>query len=420
MNNNNNVRAVSEFRETTNNTIYPIDTEGMFIAYYDCRKGNSRSYSAQQFEVHYEHNIIELCREIRAGVYTPNEFRAFVITKPDYREIFAAQFRHRVVLHWIALRLMPLVEKQLVYSVFNCRKGKGTLAAQLYAYNRIYEISEGYTKPCYLMKLDIKGFFMSIDRKMATDLVCRFVAERYTEADATTLLYLLRVSLMAEPENNCKRVGDLSLWNHIPKHKSLFTCGKGKGLPLGDSLTQIVSLLILDRMHHYIVDTLGLGMAAYADDTLIIANSREQLLNAVGPIRQMLASVGITLHPHKFYFQQSYRGVKFIGAVLMHGRHYASNRTVHNAFAKVRVYNARAGCKRYRRENIDALVASVNSYLGIMRHHATRKIRKRLVESIDRQWQKMLDIDRENYYKILPKKRYRQREQIRKKLRDYG
>lgn len=158
-------------------------------------------------------------------------------------------------------------------------------------------------------------------------------------------------------------------------------------------------------------------MAAYADDTLIIANSREQLLNAVEPIRQMLASVGITLHPHKFYFQQSYKGVKFIGAVSMHGRHYTSNRTVHNAFAKVRAFNARAKCKRYRRENIDALVASVNSYLGIMRHHATRKIRKRLVDSIDRQWQKMLDIDRENYYKVLPKKRYRQREQIRKKLR---
>ena len=94
MNNNNNVRAVSEFRETTDNTIYPIDTEGMFIAYFDCRKGNSRSYCAQQFEAHYEHNIIELCREIRAGLYTPLEFRAFVITKPDYREIFAAQFRH--------------------------------------------------------------------------------------------------------------------------------------------------------------------------------------------------------------------------------------------------------------------------------------------------------------------------------------
>lgn len=60
------------------------------------------------------------------------------------------------------------------------------------------------------MKLDIKGFFMSIDRKLATDLVCRFVAERYAEYDVTTLLYLLRVSLMAAPENNCKRVGDVS------------------------------------------------------------------------------------------------------------------------------------------------------------------------------------------------------------------
>ena len=95
----------------------------------------------------------------------------------------------------------------------------------------------------------------------------------------------------------------------------------------------------------------------------------------------------------------------------------ADNRTVRNAFAKIRAFNARAGCKRYRRDNIDALVASVNSYLGIMRHHASRKIRKRLVESIDPQWLKMLDIDRENYHKVLPQKRYRQREIIRRRLR---
>ena len=63
------------------------------------------------------------------------------------------------------------------------------------------------------------------------------------------------------------------------------------------------------------------------------------------------------------------------------------------------------------------LQLAYDSHDNIMRHHASRKIRKRLVESIDPQWLKMLDIDRENYHKVLPKKRYRQREIIRRRLR---
>lgn len=65
----------------------------------------------------------------------------------------------------------------------------------------------------------------------------------------------------------------------------------------------------------------------------------------------------------------------------------------------------------------DTEFSTLCTYLGIMRHHASRKIGKRLVESIDPQWLKMLDIDRENYHKVLPKKRYRQREKIRRRLR---
>ena len=412
----NDVRSVSEFQIKTMNTNYPISLESLFEAYNSCRKGNSRSLIAQRFEANYEHNLVELWREIASGNYKPKSFRAFVITKPDYREVFAAEFRHRVVLHWIALRLMPIVDRQLVECVFNGRKGKGTLAAQQYAYECIAEVSQNYQQPCYVMKLDIKGFFMSINREMAANIASEFVANNYHESDVDTLQYLLRVSLMAAPEQHCRRVGDIDLWQHIPHHKSLFTCGEGLGLPIGDSLTQIVSLLILDRVHHFIVDTLKLRMAAYADDTFICSESKSKLLASVEPIRTMLAGMGVTLHPHKFYLQPSIKGVKFIGAVLKHGRSYVSNRTVYNAFAKVRAYNARAGCKRYRRDNIDALVASVNSYLGIMRHHASYCIRRRLVRSIDPEWQKMLDIDK-GFKKVLPKKWYRKKEVIRRILR---
>lgn len=77
-NNNNCVRAVSEFRMITMNAVYNISLDELF-------------------EADYEHNLIELREEINAGIYAPRASRAFVITRPDVREIFAADFRDRVV-----------------------------------------------------------------------------------------------------------------------------------------------------------------------------------------------------------------------------------------------------------------------------------------------------------------------------------
>lgn len=109
--------------------------------------------SASEFEAHYESNLIELHREITTGTYTQRPSITFVITKPDYREIFAANFRDRIVHHWIRQRIEPLFEEQMIPTTFNCRKGKGTLAAQKYAAQAIREVSGNYTRNTTMLLL---------------------------------------------------------------------------------------------------------------------------------------------------------------------------------------------------------------------------------------------------------------------------
>lgn len=385
------------------NAMYNISLESLFEAYWDCRKNKSRTVSASEFEIHYEENLIELHKEIVEGTYTQRPSITFVITKPDYREIFAANFRDRIVHHWIRQRIEPLFEQQMISTTFNCRKGKGTLAAQKYAAQAIRKVSDNYTRDCYVMKLDIKGFFMSIDRRRICDKVSRFVADRYHEDDAQTLLFLLRKVLLNAPENNCTRRGDLSLWRHIKPHKSLFTNGEGKGLPIGDLVVQMAANLLLDDADHFIAETLGITMARYVDDMILISESKQTLLNAVPMIREfMYLSAGVTLHPNKFYLQHYTKGVKFIGAVIKQGRTYISNRTVTNAFASIRKFNHRG------RINQEELTASVNSYLGIMRHHATHNIRRRLVKAIQPNICKMVIVS-VDYSKITPRRTTRKR-----------
>ena len=337
----------------------------------------------------------------------------FVITKPDYREIFAANFRDRIVHHWIRQRIEPLLEQQMIPTTFNCRKGKGTLAAQMYVAQAIRDVSNNYTRDCYVMKLDIKGFFMSIDRQRICDKVVSFVTDRYHEGDVDTLLFLLQKVLLNAPERDCVRRGNVSLWRYIKPHKSLFTNGDGKGLPIGDLVEQMAANLLLDDTDHFITETLGITMARYVDDMVLISDSKQRLLDAVPMIREyMQQTAGVTLHPDKFYLQHYSKGVKFIGAVTKQGRTYISNRTVNNAFATVRRFN-RDKCSKACAAD---LVASVNSYLGIMRHHATYNIRKRLAKTITPKWYHTITID-SNCNKAMVKPSLSYRNRIKRKVK---
>lgn len=251
---------------------------------------------------------------------------------------------------------------------------------------------------------------MSIDRQRICDKVVRFVEERYHEDDAKTLLFLLRKVLLNAPEKNCTRKGDLSLWRHIKPHKSLFTNGEGKGLPIGDLVVQMAANLLLDDADHFITATLGITMARYVDDMILISESKQPLLDDVPMIREFLKrSAGVTLHPDKFYLQHYTKGVKFIGAVIKRGRTYISNRTVNNAYGSIRKFNR-------RKASAEDMVASVNSYLGIMRHHATYNIRKRLVGAIAPEWYQTITIDSNcNKATVKPSCSYRNR--IKRKVK---
>lgn len=386
-NNNNNARAVSEFLNEYMNAMYNLSLEGLFEAYWDCRKNKSRTASASAFEVHYEDELIKLHREITAGIYTQKESISFVITKPDYREIFASHFRDRIIHHWIRQRIEPIFEQLMIPTTFNCRRGKGTLAAQMYVAEAIKEVSNNYTTDCYVMKVDIKGFFMSIDRQWICDKVTAIVAKYYDADDKDALLFLLRKVLLNAPEKYCQRCGNLSLWRHIKPHKSLFTNGEGKGLPIGDLVVQMAANILLNDTDHFITDTLDIKMARYVDDMVLIHQDKDYLLRAVPKIRALLSqTAGVELHPHKFYIQHYTKGVKFVGAVIKPHRTYVANRTVNNAFASIRrLHKSRA--------RVEDIVASVNSYLGIMRHHRTYRIRQRLCRLISKRFDKKVIVE---------------------------
>jgi len=57
-----------------------------------------------------------------------------------------------------------MFEEQLKYDLYSCRKGRGTHFGIQRMAGFLRQCSENYTKDCYVLKLDISGYFMSINK----------------------------------------------------------------------------------------------------------------------------------------------------------------------------------------------------------------------------------------------------------------
>lgn len=396
-----------------------ISYDSLLLAYEECRRNKAWTEAAIAFEIHYERELLRLRDQINSGKYEPGASIGFLVKWPTLREVFAAMFRDRNVQTWIAQRINPLFEAQFIPASFNCRVGKGTLAAVKYLQDTIRAKSEDYTRDCWVLKYDLKGFFMSINRAMVTDKLCRFIRGRYKGEDIETLIYLTRLTLLNSPADNCIIQGDPKEWEALPPNKSLFTVPKGYGLPIGNITSQLVANFLLDETDHYLTETLGLTIDRYVDDTATVDCDKERLLMAMPLIREHLwETAEVRVNPKKYYLQHYKKGVKFLGTVIKGERIYIANRTLGKAmcrlhgFNKMAVENGADWCKA----NAEHFVSCMNSYLGLMRQGQEYGMRRAFCGQIDEAWKKYIIVEWD-FTKIVLKQKYKHRERVKRMLR---
>ena len=155
--------------------------EDIFQAYYDARKNKRNSNSSLEFEIEYEKNLVKLFWEINQRSYKPKPYSAFIIKKPVKREVFASQFRDRVVHHLIFNYLNPIFDSLFINDSYSCRLGKGTSYGIKRADYFIKSCSQNYKKDAYIMKLDIEGYFMSIDKVILFEIIKKQIIIRHMD-----------------------------------------------------------------------------------------------------------------------------------------------------------------------------------------------------------------------------------------------
>lgn len=82
------------------------------------------------------------------------------------REIFAADFRDRVVHHLLVDYLERLWEPVFIHDSYACRRGKGVHYAVTRLTEFLGQATANGTRKAWYLQVDIRNYFMRIDKEL--------------------------------------------------------------------------------------------------------------------------------------------------------------------------------------------------------------------------------------------------------------
>lgn len=359
--------------------------DDLHVAYYDARRHKRNKPYQQRFESHAEENLRELCDELWNRTYQPRPSTCFIITDPKRREVFAAQFRDRIVHHLYYNYTHEMLERTFIEDSYSCIKKRGTHYGIQRLESHIRKESQNYTEACYVLKMDIRGYFMHINRqrllditisslrRMATHQVGNGASDRWRDrVDMDFVEYLSRTIILLNPVEGCRRRGTPLQWKGLAKDKSLFYSNPGCGLPIGNLTSQLFSNVYLNELDQYVKRQLHCRhYGRYVDDFYVVSADKDWLHSVIKPIATFLRDhLFLDVNEEKTIICDVRQGVSFLGAYLKPHRRYVCNSTLHRLEAKVPSLQ--------RKKTPELLRSSLNSFLGLLSHYCSYRLRRKM------------------------------------------
>ena len=196
--------------------------EELYEAYNLCLKNKKKKIGTYRFvNENLCKNLLEILDKLNNREYVPRNSNCYVITDPALREIFAAQFGDRIVQHFYMNEVEDILENELVDGCCSCRKGKGTDYALNLLKEYVMETSKNGTKNCFFLKIDLSGYFMSIDRKQVSNKFLNLVQNKYKGKHKDLLLYLTPIIFENNPAKNCINKCDEKMRMKVPDRRKM-------------------------------------------------------------------------------------------------------------------------------------------------------------------------------------------------------
>jgi RNA-directed DNA polymerase len=363
-------------------TIFTL--EKLWRAYEDCQKRKKNTVNALKFELNREKNLVKLLDDLKSHRYKISRHICFIVTVPTPREIFAADFRDRIVHHLLYRELYKMVDADLIADSYANRQGKGTHAA-VYQIQKFIKEVKIETGGGFYLKLDVQGFFRSIDRKILFKILEDKLLKKvpgyifdsnHDDVWLQDVFWLLRKIIFNDPTKDFIYKGNPALQKLIPPNKSLFYSA-GRGLPIGNLTSQFFANIYLNELDQFITKKLGFSRyLRYVDDFVIVSHDKVKLRSFIKPIDDFLQEhLSLKLHPHKICLQPVSSGIDYLGYFIKPTYKLVRQKVVKRFKKKLHKISF---AKRLSPDQIEEMLPMINSYYGHFSHAESHNLRATL------------------------------------------
>lgn len=331
--------------------------DNLYKAMLKCKSGVTWKDSVSRYSNNGLSSVLKLKNSLDEDTYRIEDYYHFTIHEPKMREIVSTKFKDRVFQRSLCDNyLYHEITKGFIYDNGACQINRGTDFSRNRLKVHLQKYYRQHGPKGYVLKIDFKNYFGSTPHSTVKDALKKVVKDEWA---------LKQV---------CKIIDSYN------------TDGKAVGLGLGSQITQLVQLLVLNRMDHYIKEYLRIEhYIRYMDDMVLIDGNKDYLMICLKDIQGKAAELGLSLNMQKTQLFKLSQGINFLGfkfllsdtgkVVMLINHSNISKRK-----RKLRKYHAMVTSGRMTRQKAD------ECYLA-WRAHASKGNSYKLIANIDRFYQ---------------------------------
>jgi retron-type reverse transcriptase len=251
--------------------------------------------AAIRFTEHETVNIRELVAQLQDKSYRVGPYSQFTVYEPKEREIYAPCFRDKILQHMVHSVLKHIYWPCFISDSYACIENKGTHACVERIGHFLRKAQWQYGKGAFIVKIDIRKFFYTIDREVLKKLLRKKIRCHDT-------LWLLDSIIDSSP---------------APE----------RGLPLGNLTSQLFANIYLNELDQYVKRRLGVKYyLRYADDAIAMVQSKDEARRILEATRVYLSErLNLDLNAKKSKIFPIEQGVNAIGF-----KHHPTHRLLRN------------------------------------------------------------------------------------------
>lgn len=278
-----------------------IDLKKINKMYLKIKTNTKNKRKIENFENNYVSNTVYIKNILEKKNYKPGKYNIFIIREPKIRLIMSQNITDKIINHLVSQYfLVNIFEKTLINENIATRKNKGTHYGLKLLKKYLNNLKD---KNFYVLKFDISKYFFNLDHQIIKDIIRKKIKDKEVLKILDNIIDSTNEEYINLEIKKQKEINKLDL----PEYN------KGKGLPIGNMSSQIIAIMYLNELDHYIKKNLKIKYyIRYMDDGILLHENKEYLEYCLKEIEKILNKYKLKLN-NKTKIINIKNGFEFLG-----------------------------------------------------------------------------------------------------------